>query len=79
MGEVPAKEGGVPGQVTPNGQVHPAKAGTPLAGTPPARYTPLGSYTPTRSSACWEIRATSGWYASYWNPFLFTKLIACDH
>ena len=30
----------------------------PLAGTPP-------------SSACWEIRATSGRYASYWNAFLF--------
>ena len=22
-------------------------------------------------SACWEIRATSGRYASYWNAFLF--------
>ena len=26
---------------------------------------------PSRSTACWEIRATSGWYASYWNAFLF--------
>ena len=23
------------------------------------------------SSACWEIRATSGRYASYWNAYLF--------
>ena len=43
-------------------QVHPLdRAGTPLwdqAGTPPP------------SSICWEIRATSGRYASYWNAFL---------
>ena len=29
-----------------------------------------GRYTPG-SSACWEIRATSGRYASYWNALLF--------
>ena len=75
--------GGVPGQVPPwagtphlPGQVH-----------PPGRYTPLGRYTPRQihcpgrytprqvappwSSACWEIRATSRRYASYWNAFLF--------
>ena len=28
------------------------------------------SRLPPGSSACWEIRATSGWYASYWNVFL---------
>ena len=28
--------------------------------------------TPPRSSACWEIRATSKWYASYWNAFLLS-------
>ena len=27
--------------------------------------------TPPRSSACWEIRATSLRYASYWNIYLF--------
>ena len=26
---------------------------------------------PPQSSACWEIQATSGWYASYWNAYLF--------
>ena len=26
--------------------------------------------TPQRR-ACWEIRSTRGWYASYWNAFLF--------
>ena len=38
---------------------------------PPDRYTP-GRYTPPGSSACWEIRATSGRYVSYWNAFLFS-------
>ena len=28
-------------------------------------------YTPLLRSACWEIRATSGQYASYWNAYLF--------
>ena len=38
---------------------------------PPQKVHPPGRYTP-RSSACWEIRATSGRYASYWNAFLFS-------
>ena len=42
---------------TPPGQVH-LRQVHPLAGTPP------------RSSACWEIRATRGRYASYWKAFL---------
>ena len=34
------------------------------------RHTPPGPGThPSRSRACWEIRSTSGWYASYWNAF----------
>ena len=41
---------------------------TPWAGTPPRQVHPPGS------SACWEIRATSGRYASYWNAFLFIYL-----
>ena len=28
-------------------------------------------YLPPPSSACWEIRATRGRYASYWNAFLY--------
>ena len=40
----------------PRDQVHPSP--------PRTRY-------PPHSSACWEIRATSGRYASYWNAFLF--------
>ena len=31
---------------------------------------------PTGSSACWEIRATNGRYASYWNAYLFFNFFA---
>ena len=63
---------------TPQDQVHP-QPGTPLDQVHPwTRYTPpLGPGTPPgtrttpQSSACWEKRATSGRYASYWNAFLF--------
>ena len=75
-----------PGQVSPrpgtprSDQVHPPMTRyTPLwAGTltPWTRY-PAGTRYTQRdqvqppSSTCWEIRATSGWYASYWNAFFF--------
>ena len=76
---------GTPWQVHSRGQVHPPgrytpwagtplpQAGTPRAGTPPSgQVHPLWAGTPHHgSSACWEIRATSGRYASYWNAFLF--------
>ena len=39
-------------------------------------HTPRSRYPP-RSSSCWEIRATSGRYASYWNAYLF-KLYFCE-
>ena len=70
---------------TPRDQVHPPwdQVHPPGPGTPPrTRYTPLHlqgpgtppsqtRYTPPPgSSACREIRATSGRYASYWNAFL---------
>ena len=50
-------------------------------------HTPIGSRHPlgpdppkTRhppSKACWEIRSTSGRYASYWNAILFVRDIGC--
>ena len=66
---------------------YPPGPGTPSrAGTPPGTRYPPGRYTPRRtrypragtppSSACWEIRATSGRYASYWNAYLFGKVFA---
>ena len=52
---------------TPRDQVHP-----PGPGTPPRQVHPPDQvHLPPGSSACWEIRATSGRYASYWNAFLF--------
>ena len=49
--------------------------------TPPqtrGRYPPLGPEVGTPwCSACWEIRATSGRYASYWNAILFLQHILC--
>ena len=62
---------------------HPVHKGGEYLGRyppPPGRYTPqvhpLGRYTSGRytpgSSAYWEMRATSGWYASYLNAFLFS-------
>ena len=53
-----------PQQVHLPGQVHPLSRYTQLVRNPPSRYTP-------QSSTCWEIWATSGRYASYWNAFLF--------
>ena len=61
---------------TPPRQVH------PQAGTLHSRYTLLGRYIPlgryTRQASTPPppamhvgIRSTSGWYASYWNAFLF--------
>ena len=42
-------------------------------GVPGQVHPPGTRYTPP-SSACREIRATSGWYASYWNAFLLFKI-----
>ena len=47
--------------------------------TPQGQTTPPGPEAfspPPRPSACWEIRATSRRYASYWNAILFINEIA---
>ena len=60
-----------PGRYTP-WQVHPLAGTLPRQVHPPHQAgTPPGQVQPPTSSACWEIRATSGRYASYWNAFLF--------
>ena len=55
-------------------QVHPP-AGTPPTGTSPQQvHSPAGTppwQVHPQCSACWEIRVTSGRYASYWNAILF--------
>ena len=68
-GRYTARQVHSPGRYTTSpGQVHsPLGRYTPVsqAGTPP----PPGRYTPP-STVCYDIRTTSGWYASYWNAFL---------
>ena len=62
-----------PGRYTPLGRYTFPQSGTPpRAGTPRRQVPPAG--TPPGSSTCWEIRATSGRYASYWNAFLLVKV-----
>ena len=79
-GQVPPSEQVPTRQVHPPEQGHPPWVDTPRTGTPPSRYPPPGRYnlwagTPPRSSSWWEIRATSGWYASCWNASLLAHLI----
>ena len=67
----PQGSGTAPGTRYPPDQVPPWTRYTPpRPGTPPDQVHPLDQVHPPGSSACWEIWATSGWYASYWNAFL---------
>ena len=50
---------------------HPPQEQTPPQGADSLLPASPWEQTPPGSSACWEIRATSGRYASYWNAFLF--------
>ena len=62
---------GTPRAGIPPWQVHPLAGTPPWAGTPPLwQVHPPGQVQPPGSSACWEMRATSGRYTSYWNAFL---------
>ena len=77
-----------PGPGTPQDQVPPPGPGTPprtrhplgsRPSPPGSRHPcweqtpPLGTGSPPPHSDCWEIRSTSGWYASYWNAILCCK------
>ena len=57
---------------TPQDQVYPPGPGTPpwTRYTTPGPGTPPWTRYPPRNCARWEIWATSGQYASYWNAFL---------
>ena len=63
---------------TPWDQAPPEHAPPPAG---PQDQTPSGPGTPSprpgtpRASACWEIRSTSGRYASYWNAILLTTIL----
>ena len=56
----PPGKAGPPGKAEPPGKTEPPGKDTPH---PPGKETPL-------HSTCWEIRSTSGRYASYWNAIL---------
>ena len=64
-----------PGAITPSpGAAHQEQA--PLRSRHPPEQTPPrpGTHPSPGSRACWEIRPTSGRYASYWNAFLSLKI-----
>ena len=42
---------------------------------PTLPHPPPGSRHPLLCSACWEIRATSGRYASYWNSIFLSVIL----
>ena len=71
----PGSEAGVPPGT--RGRYPPEQ--TPPPPPPDQRQVPpLGPEAGTPCcSACWEIRATSGRYASYWNAILFLRHILC--
>ena len=52
------------------GSRHPSRSRHPQEQTP---STTPREQTPPKCSACWEIRSTSGQYASYWNAMLLNK------
>ena len=48
---------------------------TPPVQLPPCSGPPWDQAPPPHRSVCWELRATSGCYASYWNAILFQDKI----
>ena len=63
-----------PPEQTPPHRTRHSPDQVPPEQTPPIADTPPGADTP-RSSACWEIRSTSGRYASYWNAILLQLIV----
>ena len=63
------QEGGIPAcppdQTPPGAGIPPDQAPPPLGPDPPGAGTPQDQAPPPLRSACWEIRSTSGRYASY--------------
>ena len=67
--------GYTPGADTTQEQTPPRSRYPPGADTPTWEQTPSRADTPSWGrhppcSACWEIRAICGWFASYWNAYL---------
>ena len=70
---IPPRDQAPPGTDTPSGAATLTQEQTPPTRHPPPEQT----HTP-RSKACWEIRSTSGRYASYWNAILLVSTIKMD-
>ena len=70
---------GIQAPMTRGRHPHPWSRHPPWEQTPPAppradttpEQTPPGTRHPLPCRARWEIRATNGRYASYWNAYLF--------
>ena len=62
-----------PGNPSPR-SLHPPRPGTSPGSRPPWHQAPPQPGTHPLHSACWEIRSTSGWYASYRNAILLGHL-----
>ena len=65
---------GTPPEQTPPQSRHPPEQTPPGTRHPPGTRPPPGP-DPALCSACWEIQSTRGWYASYWNAYLFIILL----
>ena len=61
---------------TPHPTPPPTQSRPPQEQTHPSRCR-QGSRHPRRS-ACWEIRAISGRYVSYWNAYMFNEWLICN-
>ena len=67
-----------PEQTHPPSEQTPPRADTPQTRHPPgADFPPPSDQAPPLRSACWEIRSTSGRYASYWNAILLLIFLFC--
>ena len=78
LGYTPRTRGRHPRQQTPpQDQTPPPRTRHPLPRCryplPWSRHTPELTPNPPPRSACWEIGATSGRYASYWNAYLLNS------
>ena len=63
-------------QTPPRANIPPPEQTSPKQTHPPSKHPPeqtppWSRQPPPPRRACWEIRSTRGWYASYWNAFCY--------
>ena len=73
-----------PGPGTPQSRHTPPEQTPPRVDHPQPRHSPRADFPPPSvqappplRSTCWEIRSTSGRYASYWNAILLLIFLFC--